>query len=270
MFVRSYSTLAKKTKLCILTWTWWSQFFDFHEKRKQVHGKFSLHDIFCIIIYRCTKCTCKSKFQNDVTQFPQCKYHIKIIVLLSALFLLMGYQRIASIVGLIQIHVASLESVWLSMLHNRVSILKWHLFILSIPLLRVNDPCAFDGIIFNGTALPIYINTTCYIAYHQGHSTFVLLVEMFEVDRRNGRGHLYFGVDIILVKHLVNQQWVRTGWLVPSWAELTTIFPSMTDLFVFGQKWERPERRSSPSSRTFTIGLIHASLQPWQEAAPPR
>ena len=74
--------------------------------------------------------------------------------------------------GLIQIHVASLESVWLSMLHNRVSILKWHLFILSIPLLRVIDPCTFDGIIFNGTTLPIYINTTCYIAYHQGHSTF--------------------------------------------------------------------------------------------------
>ena len=63
-------------------------------------------------------------FQNDVTQFPQCKCHIKIIVILSTLFLLMGYQRIASIVGLIQIHVASLESSWLSMLHNRVSLLK--------------------------------------------------------------------------------------------------------------------------------------------------
>ena len=137
------------------------------------------------------------------------------------------------------------------MLHNRVSILKWHLFILSIPLFRVIDPCTFDGIIFNGTTLPIYINTTCYIAYHQGHSTFFLLVELFEVDRRIGRGHLYFGVDIILVKHFVNQQWVQTCWLVPSWAELTTIFPSMTVLFVFGQKWERPERRSSPSSRTF-------------------
>ena len=135
MFVRFYSTLVKKTKLCILTLTWWSQFFDFHEKRKQVHGKYSVHDIFCITIYRSTNCTCKSKFQNDVTQFPQCKCHIKIIVLLSALFLLMGYQRIASIVGLIQIHVASLESSWLSMLHNRVSLLKWHLFILSIQLL---------------------------------------------------------------------------------------------------------------------------------------
>ena len=98
-----------------------------------------------------------------------------------------------------------------------------------------------------------------------GALNFFLLVEMFELDRRTGRGHLYFGVDIILVKHLVNQQWVQTGWLVPSWAELTTIFPSMTVLFVFGQKWERPERRSSPSSgtmklkelqykRTFTIG----------------
>ena len=124
MFVRFYSTLVKKTKLCILTLTWWSQFFDFHEKRKQVHGKYSVHDIFCITIYRSTNCTCKSKFQNDVTQFPQCKCHIKIIILLSALFLLMDYQHIASIVGLIQIHVASLESSWLSMLHIIVS-LSW-------------------------------------------------------------------------------------------------------------------------------------------------
>ena len=153
MFVRFYSTLVKKTKVCILTLTWWSQFFDFHEKRKQLHGKYSVHDIFCITIYRSTNCTCKSKFQNDVTQFPQCKCHIKIIVLSSALFLLMGYQRIASIVGLIQIHVATLESSWLSMLHNRVSLLKWHLFILSIQLLRVIGPCTFDGTIFNGTAL---------------------------------------------------------------------------------------------------------------------
>ena len=74
-----------KTKLCILTWTWWSQFFDFHEKRKQVHGKFSVHDIFCITIYRCTKCTCKSKFQNDVRHFPQCMSHNEMIVLLSVL-----------------------------------------------------------------------------------------------------------------------------------------------------------------------------------------
>ena len=63
-----------------------------------------------------------------------------------------------------------------------------------------------------------------------------LLVELFEVDRRNGLGHLYFGVAIILIKHHVNQQWVQTGWLVPSSAELTTIFPSITVLLVFGQK----------------------------------
>ena len=135
-------------------------------------AKFSVHDIFCITIYRCTKCTCKSRFQNDVTHFPQCMSHNEIIVLLSVLSVLLGNHRITRIVGLIQIHVASLESVWTSMLHNRVSILKWHLFILSIPLLRVIDPWTFDGIIFNGTTLPIYINTTCYIAYHQGHSTF--------------------------------------------------------------------------------------------------
>ena len=99
-------------------------FFDFLEKRKQVHGKYSVHDIFCITIYRSTNCTCKSKFQTDVTQFPQCRSHIEMIVLLSALFLLMGNQHIASIVGLIQIHVASLEPSWLSMLHNRVD-LSW-------------------------------------------------------------------------------------------------------------------------------------------------
>ena len=172
MFVRFYSTLVKKTKLCILTLTWWSQFFDFHKKRKQVHGKYSVHDIFCITIYRSTNCTCKSKFQNDVTQFPQCKCHIKIIVLLSALFLLMDYQRIASIVGLIQIHVASLESSWLSMLHNRVSLLKWHLFILSIQLLRVIGPCTSNGTIFNGTALPIDITTTCHLWLSPGELNF--------------------------------------------------------------------------------------------------
>ena len=172
MFVRFYSTLVKKTKLCILTWTWWSHFFDFHEKRKQVHGKYSVHDTFCITIYRSTNCTCKSKFQNDVTQFPQCRSHIEIIVHLSALFLLMGYQRIASIVGLIQIHVASLESSWLSMLHNRVSLLKWHLFILSIQLLRVIGPCTSDGIIFNGTALPIDITTTCHLWLSPGALNF--------------------------------------------------------------------------------------------------
>ena len=144
----------------------------FPRKRKQVHGKYSVHDIFCITIYRSTNCTCKSKFQNDVTQFPQCRPHIEIIVLLSALFLLMGYQRIASIVGLIQIHVASLESSWLSMLHNRVSLLKWHLFILSIQLLRVIGPCTSDGIIFNGTALPIDITTTCHLWLSPGALNF--------------------------------------------------------------------------------------------------
>ena len=98
----------------------------------------------------------------------------------------------------------SLESVWLSMLHNRVSILKWHLFILSIPLLRVIDPCTFDGIIFNGTTLPIYINTT---------PPFILLItrgtQLFFVGRdvRGGSpkwlGAFVFRGGIILVKHLV-------------------------------------------------------------------
>ena len=118
----------------------------------------------------------------------------------------MGYQRIASIVGLIQIHVASLESSWLSMLHNPVSLLKWHLFILSIQLLRVIGPCTFDGTIFNGTAL----RYRCRYHYHlssmaitRGTQLCFLLVEMFGSDRWNGRGHLYFGADIILVKHHV-------------------------------------------------------------------
>ena len=83
----------------------------------------------------------------------------------------MGNHRLARIMGLIQIHVASLESVWLSMLHHRVSLLKWHLFILSIPLLRVIGSCIFDGIIFNGITLPIFINTTCYLCSSPEHST---------------------------------------------------------------------------------------------------
>ena len=49
---------------------------------------------------------------------------MKMIVLLSVMSVLLGNHRITRIVGLIQIHVASLESVWTSMLHNRVSILK--------------------------------------------------------------------------------------------------------------------------------------------------
>ena len=135
-----------------------------------------------------TNCTCKSKFQNDVTQFPQCKCHIKIIVLLSALFLLMDYQRIASIVGLIQIHVASLESSWLSMLHNRVSLLKWHLFILSIQLLRVigRRPCTSDGTIFNGTALPIDIITTCNLWLSPGALNYFVVVVVVGSDDRVG------------------------------------------------------------------------------------
>ena len=100
---------------------------------------------------------------------------------------------------------------------------------------------------FQWDLLPTYINTTCYLCSSPGALKFFLLVELFEVDRRNGRGHLYFGVDIILIKHHVNQQWVQTGWLVPSSAELTTIFPSITVLLVFGQKkWEHQERRFSP------------------------
>ena len=100
-------------------------------------------------------------------------------------------------------------------------------------------------------------------AHHQEHSTFFV-----GRDDRGGSpkwpGHLYFGVDIILVKHHVNQQWVQTGWLVPSSAELTNIFPSITILLVSSkkkkkkkkkkkerkEKRERPERRSLPSSGT--------------------
>ena len=98
---------------------------------------------------------------------------------ISALFLLDGNHLVARIVGLIQIYAASLESVWLFMLRNRVSLLTWHLFILYIPLLRVICPCTFDGIIFNGTALPIDITTTCYLWLSPGVLNFFLLVEMF-------------------------------------------------------------------------------------------
>ena len=60
----------------------------------------------------------------------------------------------------------------------------------------------FNGVIFIGTTLLIYINTTCYLCSSPGALNFFLLVEIFEVDRQNGQGHLYFGVDIILIKHL--------------------------------------------------------------------
>ena len=117
----------------------------------------------------------------------------------------MGNHRIACIariVGLIHIYIATLKSVWLSMLHNRVSLLKWHLFIRSIPLLRVIGPCTFDGNIFNGTVLPIDITTTCYLWPSPGALNFFVGRDV-RADRWNGRGHLYFGVDIILVNHHV-------------------------------------------------------------------
>ena len=49
----------------------------------------------------------------------------------------MGNQRIVRIVGLIYIHVASLESVWLPMLRIVYVSLEVTFFILSFPLLRV-------------------------------------------------------------------------------------------------------------------------------------
>ena len=53
-------------------------------------------------------------------------------------------------------------------------------------------------------------------------------------------------------EHHVNQQWVvHTGWLIPSSAELTTIFPSITVLLVFGQKNEN-----------IRSGVIHLPIGP--------
>ena len=151
-----------------------------------------------------------------------------------------------------QIHVASLESVWLSMLHNYSEfILKWHLFILFIPLLRVILTHVHLMELFSmGLRYQFISIPSDTYAHHQGHSLFLLL-EMFEVDRRNlARGTCILGVDIILIKHHVNQQWVQTGWLVPSSAELTTIFPSITVLLVFGQKM----RTSGAAFFTFLLG----------------
>ena len=58
-------------------WNWALQleldehtFFDFHEKRKQVHGIINAHAIFCMSIYRFIKCTAKAQYENDVRQFP--------------------------------------------------------------------------------------------------------------------------------------------------------------------------------------------------------
>ena len=161
-----------------------------------------------------------------------------------------GKPCITRIVGLIQIHVASLESVWLSMLHNRESILKWHLFILFIPLLRVIDPCTFDGIIFNGTTLPTYINTTCYLCSSPGALKFFLLVESFEVDRRNGRGALVFrGVyhpHKASCKSTVGAN--RLAGPIISWTD-HYLSVNNSPISIWPKKWEHQERRYSPSYR---------------------
>ena len=96
------------------------------------------------------------------------------------------------------------------------------------------------------------------MAITRGTQFFFFGVEMFGVDRRNGRGHLYFGVDITLVKHHVNQQWVQTGWLVPSSAELTTIFPSITVLFAKKEIFQSGVLHlpQAQCKRTLLLGLI--------------
>ena len=54
MFVRSFFTLVKKMKLCILTWTWWTQVFLWFPQKQnastiEVHSIYNAHAIFCII-----------------------------------------------------------------------------------------------------------------------------------------------------------------------------------------------------------------------------
>ena len=185
----------------------------------------------------------------------------------------MGNHRIAGIVGLIQIHVASLESVWLSMLHNSVSLLKWHLFILSISLLRVIGPCTFDGNIFNGTTLPIDITTTCYLWPSPGALIFVCLFVCLFVcrDVRGGSpkwpGHLYFGVDIILVKHHEINNGCKQAPII-SW---TGHYLSVNNSPIWQKKKKNENFQSgvlhlpqAQCKRTLLLGLIHASLQPWR------
>ena len=177
------------------------------------------------------------------------------IVLLSVLSVLLGNHRITRIVGLIQIHVASLESVWLSMLHNRVSILKWHLFILSIPLLRVIDPCTFDGIIFNGTTLPI---PPVILLITRGTQLFFIGRDVRGGSPKCPGAFVFRGgyhPRKTSCKSTVGAN--RLAGPIMSW---TDHYLSVNDSPIcIWPKWERPERRSSPSSRTFTIGLIHAS-----------
>ena len=72
------------------------------------------------------------------------------------------------------------------MLHNHVSLLKWHLFILSIQLLSVIGPCTSDGIIFNGTALPIDITTTCHLWLSPGALNFFFFFFFVGRDVRVG------------------------------------------------------------------------------------
>ena len=72
MYARSYFTLIKK-----IEYYWALQpeldehtFFISTKKGSKYTAIFSADAIFCISIYHFIKCTAKSQFENDVTQFP--------------------------------------------------------------------------------------------------------------------------------------------------------------------------------------------------------
>ena len=207
---------------------------------------------FWITIYLSTKCTWKSKFQNDVWQFPQCKSHIEIIVVLSVLSVLLEHHCLTRIVGLIQIHPASLESIWLSMLHNRVSILKWHLFIPSIPWDYVSN---------------LYQHHLLSMLITRGTQPFFV-----GRDVRGGSpkwpGSLVFRGRYHPRKTSCNSTVGanRLAGPIISWTD-HYISVNSTVLLVFGQKMRTSGVLHLPQAqckRTQLLGLIHASLQPWQ------
>ena len=132
------------------------------------------------------------------------------------------------------------------MLHNRVSILKWHLFILFIPLLRVIDPCTFDGIIFNGTCYQLISIPPVIYAHHQGHSSF-FVGRVVRGGSPKWPGALVFRGGYhphkTSCKSTVGAN--RLAGPIISWTD-HYLSVNNSPIIIWPKKWEHQERRYSP------------------------
>ena len=118
----------------------------------------------CITIHRSIKCTSKSQFQNDVRQSHNASVKLKYCTCKSQCSCYMGNHRIVRIVGLIHIHVASLKSVWLPMLHNHVCLLQVAFI---HPFYSIVESYSSIYICWNGFQSP----SPGICGHHPGHST---------------------------------------------------------------------------------------------------